>query len=232
MSKITVLCVKFGTAYSTDYVVRLRNMVARHLTIPYEFVCLTDDATPIEGVRLIVQPSADYKRGWWYKVHMFDPELAVENTILYFDLDVVITGNIDKLVSKNGQFYGIRDFNRKFNKEYKCLNSSVMTWLHGDHRIIWDQFIKLPSEAMRTHGDQDWIWRIAKSKITFWPDTWVQSYKWEIRSRDELVIVDGKRNFASTIDNPPISDDCCVLVFHGEPKPHEVQDQFIIDNWH
>mgnify|MGYP000211555969 CR=1 FL=1 len=231
MSKITVLCVKFGTAYSTDYVVRLRNMVARHLTIPYEFVCLTDDATPIEGVRLIVQPSADYKRGWWYKVHMFDPNLAVEGTILYFDLDVVITDNIDKLVSKNGQFYGIRDFNRKFNKDYRCLNSSVMTWLHGDHSIIWEQFIKLPSEAMRTHGDQDWIWRITKSKIIFWPDSWVQSYKWEIRSRDDLAVVDGKRNFVSRVHNPIVSADCCVLVFHGEPKPHEVQDQFIIDNW-
>jgi hypothetical protein len=162
---------------------------------------------------------------------MFDPNLAVEGTILYFDLDVVITDNIDKLVSKNGQFYGIRDFNRKFNKDYRCLNSSVMTWLHGDHSIIWEQFIKLPSEAMRTHGDQDWIWRITKSKIIFWPDSWVQSYKWEIRSRDDLAVVDGKRNFVSRVHNPIVSADCCVLVFHGEPKPHEVQDQFIIDNW-
>lgn len=231
MCKITVLCVKFGTAYTTDYVIKLRNMVARQLTVPHEFVCLTDDATPIEGVRLIVQPNSNYQRGWWYKVHMFDPNLAVSGTILYFDLDVVITNRIDKLVSKNGQFYGIRDFNRKFNKGYNCLNSSVMSWFHGDHSIIWEQFSKLPSEAMRTHGDQDWIWRIAKSKITFWPDSWVLSYKWEVRDREELVVIDGKRNFASKLDEPIIADDCCVLVFHGEPKPHEVQDQFIVDNW-
>lgn len=232
MKKITVLCVKFGTAYSLDYVINLRNMVARHLTVPYEFVCLTDDETPIDGVRLIVQPqNPNYKRGWWYKVHMFDKSLPLDGIILYFDLDVVITGNINNLVGKSGSFYSIRDFNRKFNKGYNCLNSSIMTWYHGEHNIIWDQFIKLPSEAMRTHGNQDWIWRIAKSKITFWPDSWIQSYKWEVRSRDELVVVGGKRNFNTVNDYPTISQDCCVLVFHGEPKPHEVNDQYVKDNW-
>jgi hypothetical protein len=41
-SGVTVLCVKFGNKYGDDYVERLRNMVSRHMTIPYEFVCLTD----------------------------------------------------------------------------------------------------------------------------------------------------------------------------------------------
>lgn len=231
MNKLTVICVKFGTAYSIEYVIKLRNMVARHLTIPYEFVCLTDDQTPIEGVRLIVQPPGDYKRGWWHKVHMFDPSLPIEGTILYFDLDVVIHDNIDKLVAKTGEFLGIRDFNRKFNKEYKCLNSSVMSWFHGEHRIIWDRFIDSPTEAMRVFGDQDWIWRLVRSYITFWPDNWIQSYKWEIRDRSELVVENGKRQFITTLDNPRIPPDCCVSVFHGDPKPHAVQDQFIIDNW-
>ena len=50
---IRILCVRFGNRYGRDYVERLRNMVARHITIPYEFVCLTDDQHPIEGVRSI-----------------------------------------------------------------------------------------------------------------------------------------------------------------------------------
>ena len=45
-----VLCVRFGYRYGRDYVERLRNMVSRNLTLPYEFVCLTDDKIPIEGV--------------------------------------------------------------------------------------------------------------------------------------------------------------------------------------
>ena len=33
--KVTVLCVKFGTKYGREYIERLRNMVSRHLTVPY-----------------------------------------------------------------------------------------------------------------------------------------------------------------------------------------------------
>jgi hypothetical protein len=71
---------------AADYVERLRNMVSRHLTLPYKFVCLTDDSTPIEGVELLVQPNAGYARPWWHKVHMFDPNLGLEGKILYLDL--------------------------------------------------------------------------------------------------------------------------------------------------
>ena len=80
---ITVLCVRFGNKYSREYVERLRNMVARHLTVPYEFVCLTDDQHDIAGVRKIYQPNANYARGWWHKVHMFDSALPIRGRILY-----------------------------------------------------------------------------------------------------------------------------------------------------
>ena len=98
VEKITVLCVKFGTKYGPNYVERLRNMVSRHMTVPYEFACLTDDPKPIAGVRTILQRSAGYIKPWWHKVHMFDPSLDIQGRILYLDLDVVICNNIDKLV--------------------------------------------------------------------------------------------------------------------------------------
>jgi len=85
--KLTVLCVRFGTKYGREYVERLRNMAARHIKVPYEFVCLTDDINPIQGVRSIVQPLAGYHRLWWHKVHMFDSGLPLSGRILYFDLD-------------------------------------------------------------------------------------------------------------------------------------------------
>ena len=95
---ISVLCVRFGPRYGREYVERLRNMVARHLTVPYEFFCLTDDQHPIDSVTSIVRPHAGYAKGWWHKVHMFDPGLNLRGRVLYFDLDIVIHNNIDKLV--------------------------------------------------------------------------------------------------------------------------------------
>jgi hypothetical protein len=229
---ITVLCVRFGTRYGREYVERLRNMVSRHLTIPYEFVCLTDDSTPIEDVRLVVQPNAGYARGWWHKVHMFDPSLPIKGRILYFDLDVVVVNNLNLLTQNLGNnFYGILDFNRKFHKTYRSLNSSMLSWVHGSQNKLYENFRKDPKAAQRLHGDQDWIWRHCSSEIKFWPQEYIQSYKWEIRSREDLEIKHGQRNFKHINNNVIVPEICCVLVFHGEPKPQDVQDKIVVDNW-
>lgn len=229
---VTVLCVKFGTKYGPEYVEKLRNMVSRHLTIPYEFVLLTDDHRTISGVRSIVQPPGGYAKAWWHKVHMFDPNLNIKGRILYCDLDVIIHKNINKLVqNKSTLFYGIRDFNRKFYPSWNSLNSSVMTWIHGTQSDIWTQFQKDKVTAQRLHGDQDWIWKIAKDRIKFFPNEWIQSYKWEIRSRDELFDRTGKKGFKSIRENVVSHNECSIAVFHGDPKPEDIKDSFVVDNW-
>lgn len=229
---LTVLCVRYGNKYGKEYVERLRNMVQRHLTLPYEFVCLTDDPSPISGVRLIIEPNAGYAKPWWHKVHMFDPSLPISGRILYLDLDVLICGNIDKLVlnKEEKDFFGIRDFNRKFIPNWNILNSSVMSWEGGYHPDIWTVFKTDPTKAQRLHGDQDWIWQVARSRITFWPDQYIMSYKWELRERSETERVSGKLRFKTT-RNPIIPKECCVVVFHGDPKPENIQDSFVVDNW-
>lgn len=230
--KVNILCVRFGHKYSDVYVKKLRNMVSRNITVPYNFICLTDDPTPIDGVKLIVQENKGYVKGWWHKVHMFDPNLPIEGRILYFDLDVIIHKNIDNLVTyEKNKFVGIRDFNRKFHRTWRNLNSSVMAWNHRSQNHIWDQFTAKPSQAMRMHGDQDWIWKTSQDRIKFWPDEWIQSYKWEIRRREEIFVVGGKRNFRKVNNNVTPHSECCVAVFHGEPNPEDVQDKFVVDNW-
>lgn len=230
--KITVLCVRFGNKYGREYVERLRNMVSRHLTVPHEIACLTDDQHPIEGVRTIYQPNANYAKGWWHKVHMFDPNLPLAGRIIYFDLDVVIHNNIDKLVTfKSNNFVGIHDFNRKFYASWKYLNSSVLAWTHGMESHIWNQFKSNPKDAQRMQGDQDWIWKLSKDKISFWPKEWIMSYKWEIRSREELAVINGKRQFKEVNNNVKLHPECSIAVFHGDPNPCAVQDKFVLDNW-
>lgn len=231
-SELTILCVRFGNRYGREYVERLRNMVRRHITLPHEIVCLTDDQHPIENVRTLYQPNAGYVKGWWHKVHMFDPTLSLSGRILYFDLDVVIHNNIDRLATfATNDFVGIHDFNRKFHAGWKYLNSSVMSWSHGTHSYIYEQFKSNPKEAQRLQGDQDWIWKLSKDKIRFWPREWVQSYKWEIRAREELTLINGKRQFREVDHSVEVHPECCVTVFHGDPKPQDVKDKFVVDNW-
>jgi hypothetical protein len=85
--------------------------------------------------------------------------------------------------------------------------------------------------AQKLQGDQDWIWKVAKPSIKFWPDEWIQSYKWEVRSRNELDMKNGVRCFKTVNDTIRPSSQCCVAVFHGDPKPENIQDKFVIDNW-
>lgn len=230
--EINILCVRFGNKYGIEYVERLRNMVARHITVPYKFLCLTDSNIVLQGVHNITQRNAGYPKGWWHKVHMFDPDLPIAGRILYFDLDVVIHNNIDKLTYyMNRDFVGIRDFNRKFHPSWKNLNSSVLAWNHGTLADIYTKFRENPGQAQRLHGDQDWIFRCARDRLNFWPDEWVQSYKWEIRRKEELTLVQGKRRFKSVDHSVMPNPECSVAVFHGDPNPEDVQDKFVVDNW-
>lgn len=230
--KINILCVRFGNKYGIEYVERLRNMIERNITVDYEFYCLTDCNKNLPGVKNIYQNNAGYPKGWWHKVHMFDPKLPLSGRILYFDLDVIIHNNIDKLTYfMNKDFVGIRDFNRKFHPSWRNLNSSVLAWNHGTLSDIFTKFRENPGQAQRLHGDQDWIYKCARDRLNFWPDEWIQSYKWEIRKREDLILLQGKRRF-KTVDNTVCpSKECSIAVFHGDPNPSEVGDKFVIENW-
>jgi hypothetical protein len=163
---------------------------------------------------------------------MFDPSLNLGNRVLYFDLDVIIHDNIDKLiVSYKNEFLGIRDFNRKFYSSWQYLNSSVMSWTHRTQTHIWDEYRKDISSAQRLQGDQDWIWKTSQNKIKFWPEEWIQSYKWETRSRNDLTLINGKRKFKNVNNDIIPHPRCCVSVFHGDPKPQDVEDKFVLDHW-
>jgi hypothetical protein len=163
---------------------------------------------------------------------MFDSALPIKGRILYLDLDVVIHANMDKLTRYHPTtFIGIHDFNRKFHPTWNYLNSSVMAWNHGTQSHIYAQFKKDPSQAQRLQGDQDWIWKLSKDTIKFWPRDWVQSYKWEIRSREELTVAQTTRRFKTVRHDVRPHPDCSIAVFHGEPNPQDVEDQFVVDNW-
>jgi hypothetical protein len=85
----------------------------------------------------------------------------------------------------------------------------------------------------RFHGDQDWIYaqiKPEKGTWTFFPDSWIQSYKWEMRDRRDLAKIGNHRNFTVKA-KPKLIKGCCIAVFHGEPHPHQCEDEWVKDNW-
>ena len=101
-----VVCVKWGDKYVSKYANVLNNMVKRHTKVPYQFHCITDDATGLDpAVNVIKLPKSPIIKTWWSKLWMFSPKMPLQGNILFFDLDVVIFDNIDSLFTHNpGKF--------------------------------------------------------------------------------------------------------------------------------
>ena len=228
-----VCCLKYGNKYSADYVNKLYNMVKQNLTIDYEFVCFTENAEGIDkDIRIESLPELPVK-GWWFKPMFFNPKLPIKGTLLFLDLDLIIFKNIDHLFTyKPGQFCIIRDFNRYILKKYDKFNSSVFRLTTGQHTDVYNDFVKDPlSISRRWHGDQDWIRYKIKTNYVYWPDEWIQSYKWEMRGKPRYDNKPrGQRDFM-TPGEPEIKDQTAIAVFHGDPNPHNCKDQWVIDNW-
>jgi len=234
-NKNYVLCLKHGTKYGADYVNKLYNMVKRHCTLDYEFVCLTDDSKNIdENIKILPLPTGI--SGWWCKPYMFSRDLPLHGTILYMDLDVVIAGNIDKLFTyQPEQWCTIRDFTRAMRPKWQKYNSSVIKFHHGQLDFVWNDFIKDPVSIQRKfHGDQDYLYdtTLKRKQASLYPDSWILSWKWEVRKSKEFAPggTRGKRKLKHIEDVKPRIE-CCVCVFHGDPNPANCEDPWVIDNW-
>lgn len=210
---ITVACVWWGTLYPKSYVERLRNSVNRNLSIPHDFVCITDRDDVPEGIRAIKPPLPNSSKGWWQKVGLFAPEIFKPNTrILYLDLDVVIVGSLDKIASVQEPFCMIENYGP--NKGHAAHNSSVMVWTPTEKTS--EVYTKFSDDVIKElHGDQCWVWRVHRDDIHDWPKNWVVSYKYEKHKQWRHA-----------------DENTAVVVFHGSPKPHQVlNDRQIYENW-
>lgn len=229
-----VVCLKHGNKYSAEYVNKLYSMVSRNLTLPFEFVCFTENSQDLDSrIRVEALPKVPNVTGWWYKPFFFNPDLGLKGTILYLDLDVIVFQNIDKLFTfAPGKFCIIRDFNRKNQPNWTKMNSSCFRLTVGDQSQIYKDYVKDPGQWIkRFHGDQDWIYHSSdKSKFVFFPDEWLQSYKWEMRDKPPMTRINGVRNFVSP-GTPTLLPGTAVAVFHGEPNPADCVDPWCKENW-
>ena len=228
-----VVCVKWGNKYVSKYANVLYKMCERNITLDWDFHCITDDPKGLDPhIKTLPLPKDPWIKTWWSKLWMFGSHFPLQGNILFFDLDVIIFRNIDALFTCNpGKFNIIRDFNRCRIKDWKNSNSSVMRWETGTMNYLWDEFVQNHAKIIQqNHGDQDWIMKRAKEDINWFPDEWIRSYKWEmIGYKDtKLINKDGKRYFKKP---PNVVAENKVAVFHGEPKPFNCADQWVVDNW-
>lgn len=190
---ITVWCVCVGTKYHPAYVYALRDAVRDNLSVEHEFKCITTQRLPGITTR---NPPVSYQ-GWWSKIGLFAPQVATGPS-LYFDLDVVITGNLDYLVPfTEGTFAAPANWAMS---GHGGIQSSVMAW-KGNWHLPYESF-NYPVDSERLWGDQEFLWELLGDDWKKIPG--VGSYKYHCRT------------------NTSIPDWLKVAAFHGKPDPHEV----------
>lgn len=123
---LEIICVNTGTKYSNWYVDNLKHMIDNYSCLEYsDFHVITEDR--YEGV--------------FNKLIMF--EQFTTNQYIYFDLDVVITGDCRSFVKND-----LHVCKAWWREAYHTpLNSSIISW-NGNRSDIYAKFIEDPDYFM------------------------------------------------------------------------------------
>ena len=182
---ITVVCWKwksprgYRSTFTSVHVNTLRNMVARHLHLPHEFVCVTDDPEGINKDIHLVRLWDDFKElqsfvgpkrpSCYCRLKVFNAEAAgLGERILSIDLDAVITGDITPLVSRDEDFVIWGDTTPR-----TLYNGSFWLLRRGTRQRVWDEFDpakspQLTKQARIIGSDQAWISYVLGSGEATW----------------------------------------------------------------
>jgi hypothetical protein len=209
----TVACVmKSGGIYTSEWVGKLQRAVSRNLTRPHRFVCFSDVEVPCERIAL----QHDWP-GWWSKIEMFKSGALNEHT-LYLDLDTAITGSLDGLTNLDSDFAMLQNL---ANPEY--VGSGVM-WFRKVPTQVYTRFAKQPDAYIAHYdrhrngsyvGDQAFIAdTVGLDKIDRLTDLFagIKGYKYHCKTK-----------------LPPGTSIVC---FSGDPKPTDVNDEWLLEAWH
>ena len=187
---INVVCVlrnggKVG--YDAAWVEKLKNSVARNLTIDYRFVCLSDVDVPCERIPLI-----RHDPGFWAKIELFRPGLF-KDPVLYIDLDTVICSDINDIIDrvKDQRFVMLKETD-------KNVVSSAVMWWRGDYSYLWDRYLEISSEEIKEkyskmprYGDQAFIEDYTDHTLLqqYIPEEWVGWSSQRTVSADTKILI-------------------------------------------
>jgi hypothetical protein len=212
-----IVCMKWGTYYTADYVNRLYNMIARHLTPPFRVCCLTNEP---EGINPAVEirpcPVVDIpphmRNGGWRKVSLWAREVAdLTGEWLYMDLDIIITGSLDEFFTYRGasDYMVMRNYTTPGRR---IGNTSLFRFEIGSHPYVLERLLAEPQAMRNTYSNSQTFISNTISSMDFWPDGWIKQFKVHCMHPWPLRLFLQPRQFK----------DAKVVVCTGHPTPEEL----------
>jgi|TARA_Y100000031_G_scaffold82171_1_gene90560 hypothetical protein len=189
---IKICCVYFEGKYTPNYVEKLYNSLKRNCTLPFEFICYSDNPN-VKADVVIPLPKYSEIKYHWHKLTFFSPLFAYQkpgDEIIIMDIDQVIVNNIDDMIGWPVSNNELVSYNRWWGSTPTHglkINGGFYKFKSGECKIIWDEFIISPEEWQlewykkgvvhyKYFGEQNFVnWMCDKNKIklTLMPPQWI-----------------------------------------------------------
>lgn len=226
-------CLIHGDKYKFEYVDKLYRALTRNFSdqVILHVFCEVDREVPAPYVKHALKDwnLNGANRAWWYKLQLFEPG-HFDHQVIYFDLDMVITGNLDWMRQLSADyFWSIQDFRHLWRPSSTMMNSSVMAWDAPKFWWVHDQLV-IERATSLFRGDQEYLSNIIQPPLLkFIEQQRAMSWRWQAMA--------GGYDFAHRCHRQPgaaafVPETVSLLVFHGDPKPHEETDPVVKANWY
>ena len=227
--KIVIVTMKWGTLFGPDYVNVLYRACKSASSIPFDFVCFTDDPSGLDAdIAVKTLPEIGLREEEWYQTGVW-PKLALykknlqglKGRCLFIDLDMIVLRDLDDFLSHPAAFISI-DVGERWRPYAPRTNSEVGTGIFafniGQEAQILDAFLADREAAkVKFNNEQSFVEEYAKS-MHFWPEGWVISFKrWLRRPLGVDLFLPPKK--------PP--EYAKIVAFHGDPRPAQLMRQGI-----
>ncbi len=218
-----VICMKWGTLYSAEYVNRLYAMVRKQVSGPLHFVCLTDDKkgirSEVECLECPVLPIASRANRPWRKVTLFRNSKhlhGLNGNWLFLDLDVVIADSLDPFFEYKPEKKFI--VMQNWTQPGKGIgNTSVYRFKVGADEYLYDNLIANYSNIFKKYPNSQTYISKTIEEINFWPEDWCVLFKvqcvpsWPLRFWKDPILPKKAK----------------VVAFPGDPNPHDA----VVGRW-
>lgn len=170
---LTICTWLWGDKYGLNDVERLAAGLARNLSIPYRFRCITNEPKRFDGRDILAWPIDDKRvndlllvKGCFARLKMFDQAWQKAHQIGYssddrlacIDLDVVITGQLDTIFNHLELSFAIV---QGANSSNPCpYNGSLFMLQPGVHQDVWLDFSLEAAKKIPFYefpDDQGWL---------------------------------------------------------------------------
>ena len=146
---INIVCIKWGTKFSSAHVNILYRSVKKHLKKEHNFVCFTDNTKGLDS-------NIDARPLWhdyvtlglnYRKLKLYSEEIlsSLDYNILYLDLDTVITGSILPFANLTGNTIWKSPSNGRLGFVY---NTSLVRLVDDEFCEAWSLFKKNPQQLI------------------------------------------------------------------------------------